>query len=354
MTMIDTLRRSAIVAASLAVMAGPAAASENITGGGSTFIFPVLSEWAKAYEEATGNQINYQSIGSGGGLRQLEEKTVTFAASDMPLKEAKLQAEGYVQWPQIAGAIVPVVNINGISAGDITLDGATLANIYLGKITEWSDPAIKALNPDHDLSGTITVVHRSDGSGTTFNFTNYLDKVSQDWDKDVGSSTEVNWPTGIGGKGNAGVAQYVKTVPNAIGYVEYAYALENNLAYTQLVNQAGKTVAPNMASFQAAAEGAAQGYANAPGFYLILTDQPGDGSWPILATTFVLTYATPQDADATKTALEFFDWAFKNGGDAAAKLDYLAIPQTVYEQIETTWTDQIKADGNPVWTASTN
>lgn len=333
-------------------LAATPAAAENITGGGSTFIFPVLSQWADEYEKATGTQINYQAIGSGGGLRALEEKTVTFAASDMPLKEAKLKSEGYVQWPQIAGAIVPVVNVDGISANDLVIDGPTLANIFLGKITDWSDPAIKALNPDFTGSGFITVVHRSDGSGTTFNFTNYLDKVSPEWDKDVGSSTEVNWPTGIGGKGNAGVAQYVQSVPNSIGYVEYAYALENNLAYTKMVNQAGKTVEATMDSFTAAAQGAADGYANAPGFYLILTDQPGDGSWPILATTFVLTYATPQDAAATKTALDFFAWSFANGEAAAEKLDYLSIPQSVYQMIEKTWTEQIVADGNPVWQAS--
>lgn len=332
--------------------AAPASAADSITGGGSTFIFPVLSQWADTYKSDTGNQINYQAIGSGGGLRALGEKTVTFAASDMPLHADKLKSEGYVQWPQIAGAIVPVVNIEGVSANGLVLDGETLANIYLGKITDWSDPAIKKLNPDLTASGYITVVHRSDGSGTTFNFTNYLDKVSDDWDKQVGSSTEVNWPTGIGGKGNAGVAQYVKSVPNSIGYVEYAYALENNLAYTKMVNQAGKTVEANMDSFKAAAEGAADGYAKAPGFYLILTNQPGDASWPILATTFVLTYAEPQDPAATKAALDFFAWSFANGDAAAEKLDYLSIPQSVYDLIEKTWVEQIKANGQPVWEAA--
>lgn len=340
-----------ITAIAAAMSFAPAQATD-ITGGGSTFIYPVLSQWAQQYATATGTKVNYQAIGSGGGLRALEEKTVTFAASDMPLKEAKLKSEGYVQWPQIAGAIVPVVNIDGVAANDLVLDGKTMAEIYLGKITDWSDPAIKALNPDFTGAGYITVVHRSDGSGTTFNFTNYLDKVSPDWDKQVGSSTEVNWPTGIGGKGNAGVAQYVQSVPNSIGYVEYAYALENNLAYTKMVNQAGKTVEANADSFKAAAEGAAQGYANAPGFYLILTDQPGDGSWPILATTFILTYATPQDAAETKAALDFFDWSFKNGTADAQKLDYLPIPETVFDQVEATWTAQIMDNGTPVWSAS--
>lgn len=340
------------LAGALALAVSPALAdADSVTGGGSTFIYPVLSQWAKDYNTAENVEVNYQAIGSGGGLRQLAEKTVTFAASDMPLKADKLKSEGYVQWPQIAGAIVTVVNVEGVKAGDLTLDGETLASIYMGKITDWSDPAIKKLNPDFAGSGYITVVHRSDGSGTTFNFTNYLDKVSTDWDKEVGSSTEVNWPTGIGGKGNAGVAQYVQSVPNSIGYVEYAYALENKLAYTKLVNQAGKAVEPTMETFQAAAEGAAEGYAKAPGFYLILTDQPGDQSWPILATTFVLTYAEPQNVEETVAALKFFDWSFQNGTDAAKKLEYLSIPQSVYELIEKTWAEQIKADGKPVWPA---
>ena len=331
-------------------LASAVASATSVTAGGSTFIYPVLSEWAQTYAKNTGVQVNYQSIGSGGGLRQLEEKTVTFAASDMPLKEAKLKSSGYVQWPMILGGIVPVVNLTGVKPGDMTLDGDTLAKIYMGKITKWNDPAIKALNPNLNLpDGIITVVHRSDGSGTTFNFTNYLDKVSPEWDKDVGSSTEVNWPTGIGGKGNAGVAQYVRQVPNAIGYVEYAYAKDSNLTWTKLKNKAGTIVSPNSESFAAAAQNA--DYADAPGYYLILTNQPGDKSWPILATTFVLMYAEPQNKTSTVAALKFMDWAYKNGGEAATKLDYIPIPASVYNAVETTWKNDIKVDGAAVWPA---
>jgi len=326
------------LAGALSFAAAPAALADakSVTGGGSTFIQPVLTKWAKAYNEAEGVEVNYQGIGSGGGLRGLADKTLTFAASDMPLKEDKLKSEGYVQWPMIAGAIVPVVNIDGIKPGDLTVDGDTLAQIYLGKITKWNDPEIAKLNDGVKLpDSTITVVHRSDGSGTTFNFTNYLDKVSTDWDKQVGSSTEVNWPTGIGGKGNQGVAQYVQQVPNSIGYVEYAYALENKMTYTKMVNKNGKTVEPTAETFKAAAEGA--DYASAPGYYLILTNQPGDKAWPIMATTFVLMYAKPQNADESLAALKFLDWSFKNGDKDAEALEYLPIPEKVYTMIEGTW-----------------
>ncbi len=348
MQALRTTLAATVAGAALIVSAGAASAADSVTGGGSTFIYPALSQWAQSFNKDTGKKVNYQSIGSGGGLRQLAKKTVTFAASDMPLKKGKLDAKGYVQWPMILGGIVPVVNIDGVEKGQMVLDGETMADIYLGKITKWNDAKIKALNPNLKLpDSTITVVHRSDGSGTTFNFTNYLDKVSKEWDKEVGSSTEVNWPTGIGGKGNAGVAQYVNSVPNAIGYVEYAYALENNLTYTKLKNQAGKAVAPSMETFSVAAQNA--DYKADNGFYLILTDQPGDKSWPILATTFVLMYKDAKNADESKLALEFFDWSFKNGGDAAKKLDYIGIPQNVYSVVEKDAWSQIKADGKPVW-----
>lgn len=336
--------RVAALAGALSLALTPAAfAADTVTGGGSTFIQPVLTQWAQDYQKATGTEVNYQGIGSGGGLRGLGQKTLTFAASDKPLKEDELKEKGYVQWPMIAGAIVPVVNLDGIKPGELTLDGDTMAKIFMGKIKQWDDAEIAKLNPDVKLpSKAITVVHRSDGSGTTFNFTNYLNKVSPDWKSEVGSSTEVKWPTGIGGKGNQGVAQYVQQVPASIGYVEYAYALENKMTYTKLVNKNGKAVEPSSDTFKAAAEGA--DYASAPGFYLILTDQPGDNAWPIMATTFVLMYAEPQDAAKSLVALKFLDWSFKNGVAAAEKLDYLPIPEKVYTLIEKTWSEQFKGD----------
>jgi phosphate transport system substrate-binding protein len=331
----------AIVAAGL-VAASTAAMAADITGAGATFPFPIYSKWADSYKKETGNGLNYQSIGSGGGIKQIEAKTVTFGASDMPLKVEQLDKDGLVQWPMVMGAIVPVVNIDGVKAGDLVFDGETLANIYLGKITKWDDPAIKKLNPDVKLpSEAITVVRRSDGSGTTFNFTDYLSKVSADWKSKVGEGTAVEWPTGVGAKGNEGVSGNISQTKNSIGYVEYAYAKQNKLTYTKMVNKEGKTVQPTVEAFQAAASNA--DWAKAPGYYVILTDQPGDKSWPITASTFILMHKEPADKAASAEALKFFKWAFANGGKAAEELDYIPMPANVIDLIQKTWSADIKS-----------
>jgi len=330
-----------IVAAGLVAVATPAFAAD-ITGAGSTFIFPVLSKWADAYKKESGNGVNYQSIGSGAGIKQIEASTVTFGATDAPLKSEQLQKDGLSQWPMIMGAIVPVVNIDGVKAGDMVLDGPTLAQIYLGKITKWDDAAIKKLNPNVKLpSDAIAVVHRADGSGTTFNFTDYLSKVSPDWKSKVGEGTAVEWPAGVGAKGNEGVAGNISQTKNSIGYVEYAYAKQNKLTYTQLVNKAGKTVQPTNEAFQAAASNA--DWTNAPGYYLILTDQPGDKSWPIVASTFILMHKEASDKAASQEALKFFKFAFEKGAKSAEELDYIPMPDSVIKLIEKTWSADIKS-----------
>jgi len=331
----------AIVAAGL-VAASTSAFAGDITGAGATFPFPLYSKWADAYKKETGNGLNYQSIGSGGGIKQIQAKTVTFGASDMPLKAEQLNKDGLVQWPMVMGAIVPVVNIEGVKPGEMVLDGETLANIYLGKITKWDDPAIKKLNPNVKLpSEAIAVVRRSDGSGTTFNFTDYLSKVSPDWKSKVGSSTAVEWPVGVGAKGNEGVSGNISQTKNAIGYVEYAYAKQNKLTYTGMVNKAGKTVQPTVEAFQAAASNANWG--EAPGYYVILTDQPGEKSWPIAASTFILMHKEPADKAASAEALKFFKWAFANGDKMAEELDYIPMPDAVVKMIEKTWSSDIKS-----------
>lgn len=331
-----------IVAAGLVAATTTAAFAADITGAGATFPFPIYSKWADAYKKETGNGLNYQSIGSGGGIKQIQAKTVTFGASDAPLKPEQLEKDGLVQWPMVMGAIVPVVNIEGVKAGEMVFDGETLANIYLGKITKWDDAAIKKLNPNVKLpSDAITVVRRSDGSGTTFNFTNYLSKVSADWKSKVGEGTAVEWPVGVGAKGNEGVSGNIGQTKNSIGYVEYAYAKQNKLTYTKMVNHAGKTVEPTMDSFQAAASNA--DWAHAPGYYVILTDQPGDKSWPITASTFILMHKDPSDKAAAKEALKFFAWAFKNGDKMAQELDYIPMPEPVVKLIEKTWSSDIKS-----------
>jgi phosphate transport system substrate-binding protein len=330
-----------IVAAGL-VAASTSAYAADITGAGSTFVFPILSKWADAYKKGSGNGVNYQSIGSGAGIKQIEAKTVTFGASDAPLKPEQLAKEGLVQWPMVMGAIVPVVNIEGVKPGQLVLDGPTLADIYLGKITKWDDPAIKKLNSNVKLPGeAITVVRRSDGSGTTFNFTDYLSKVSPEWKTKAGSGTAVEWPAGVGAKGNEGVAGNVSQTRNSIGYVEYAYAMQNKLTYTALVNKAGKTVQPTMPSFQAAAANA--DWANAAGYYLILTDQPGEQSWPITASTFILMQKEPTDKAASAEAIKFFKWAFTNGSKMAEELDYIPMPDSVVKLIQKTWSSDIKS-----------
>lgn len=318
----------------------------DITGAGSTFVYPVAAKWAAVYKAKTGIGLNYQSIGSGGGIAQIKAKTVTFGATDKPLTPGEVEASGLVQFPVVIGGDVPVVNIPGIKAGELVLDGPTLANIYLGHITKWNDPAIKKLNPTANLpSQAIAVVHRSDGSGTTFIWVNYLSKVSPDWASNVGAATSVEWPTGIGAKGNEGVAGNVKQTSGSIGYVEYAYAKQNSLAYVRMINRDGVAVSPTAASFQAAAVKA--DWVHSPDFYLILTQQPGHDAWPITGSTFVLVYKQPTDPAATKEALKFFKWALENGQDIAAGLDYVALPDSAVKAIEATWNEKIEAAARP-------
>jgi phosphate transport system substrate-binding protein len=331
----------AIVAAGL-VATSTSAMAADVTGAGSSFIYPVLSKWADAYKTASGNAINYQSIGSGAGIKQIQAGTVTFGATDAPLKPEQLEKSGLAQWPMIMGAIVPVVNLEGVNAGDMTLDGETLANIFLGKIAKWDDPAIKKLNPKLSLpSSAITIVHRADGSGTTFNFTDYLSKVSADWKSKVGTGTAVEWPVGVGAKGNEGVSGNISQAKGSIGYVEYAYAKQNKLAYAALINKAGKIVQPTSEAFQAAASNA--DWVHAPGYHLILTDQPGDKSWPIVASTFILMHKVPADKAATAEALKFFSFAFEKGGKMAEDLDYVPMPANVIDLIKKTWSADVKA-----------
>jgi phosphate transport system substrate-binding protein len=319
-----------------------AASATDITGAGATFPYPIYAKWAGAYKSATGVGLNYQSIGSGGGIAQIKAKTVTFGASDMPLKPEDLAAAGLTQFPTVVGGAVPVVNIAGVAPGQLALDGKTLADIFLGKIANWSDPAIKALNPSLNLPNkAIVVVHRSDGSGTTFIWTNYLSKVSAAWDDKVGSATAVDWPVGIGAKGNEGVAGNVSQTAGAIGYVELAYATQNKLAYTSMVNKDGQKVLPSLKSFAAAAGNA--DWASAQDFYLLLTDQPGADSWPISGATFILVYKQPSDPAATGQALSFFKWAYENGNQMAEGLEYVPLPDNVHKVIEASWAKNINA-----------
>ena len=345
-------RRAVVTAALVAGTLGGgslAAQAADVSGAGSTFIYPVLAKWADTYKKSSGTGVNYQSIGSGGGLKAIKANTVTFGASDAPLHEKDLNEAGLVQWPMIMGGIVPVVNLDGIKAGDLTLDGPTLAKMYLGDIKTWNDPAIAKLNPGVKLPETaIVIVHRADGSGTTFNFTDYLTKVSPDWKSKVGENTAVEWPVGLGAKGNEGVANNVANTKGALGYVEYAYAKQNNLVSTKMINHDGKTVAPTMETFSSAAANA--DWEHAPGFYQILTDQPGAESWPITASTFVLMHKQPMDAAAATDALKFFDWAFKNGGKDAEALDYIPMPAKVVTLIDQQIDKSIVgADGKPVY-----
>ena len=313
----------------------------DITGAGATFPYPVYSKWADAYKTETGNGLNYQSIGSGAGIKQINAKTVTFGATDAPLTAEDLKKAGLVQWPMVMGGIVPVVNIEGVKAGEVVLDGPALADIYLGKIKTWNDPALAKLNPNVKLPGdAITVVRRSDGSGTTFNFTDYLSKVSADWKTKVGNGTAVEWPVGVGAKGNDGVASNVGQTKNAIGYVEYAYAKQNKLTHTDLINLDGKRVAPTTPTFQAAAANA--DWANSPGYYQILTNQKGEASWPITAATFILMPAQPTDKAAAQEAIKFFGWAFEKGDKLAEGLDYIPMPKPVVELIRKTWDQELK------------
>jgi len=331
--------RAVTVAGLLAAAILPAAAVE-ISGAGATFPYPVYAKWADTYKKETGVGLNYQSIGSGGGIKQIEAKTVTFGATDAPLKGPELEKFGLVQFPMVMGGIVLVVNLDGIKSGDLVIDGPTLAKIYLGDIAKWNDPAIKKLNPKVDLPDlAIAAIHRADGSGTTFNFTNYLDKVSPDWDSKIGVSTSVEWPSGIGAKGNDGVANNVAGTKGAIGYVEYAYAKQNKLTYAGMVNKDGKTVEPTIEAFQAAAANA--DWAKAPGFYLILSNQPGADSWPMTAATFILMYKKPVDVTQSNEALKFFEYCYDKGADQAKALDYIPMPDSVVAMVKKAWAADI-------------
>jgi phosphate transport system substrate-binding protein len=340
------------MAAGIAVAATTAAYAIDISGAGATFPYPIYAKWADAYKKETGIGLNYQSIGSGGGIKQIKAKTVTFGASDMPLQPKEVQSSGLVQFPTVIGGDVPVVNIEGIKSGELKLDGETLAKIFLGQITKWDDPAIKKLNPTAKLpSQAIAVVHRSDGSGTTFIFTDYLSKVSPEWKDKVGANTSVEWPVGIGAKGNEGVANNVAQTGGSIGYVEYAYAKQNKMTSVNMINKDGKTVAADAASFQAAAANA--DWEKAENFYVILTNQPGAQSWPIAGATFILIHTQPQDPAAAAEALKFFAWAYAKGGKMAEDLDYVPMPQNVVAAIEKIWATQIKnANGQPIFAAS--
>ena len=332
------LRAAALVAA--AAFALPAQAAD-ITGAGATFIYPLLSKWSADYHEATGHKVNYQSIGSGGGIAQIKAGTVDFGSSDAPMKPEELAAAGLGQFPSAIGGVVPVVTIPGVAPGALKLTGPLLADVFLGKIAKWNDPAIAALNEGVALPDLrITVVHRSDGSGTTFNFVNYLSKVSPAWKQQVGEGTAVQWPTGVGGKGNEGVAAYVKQIKGGIGYVELSYALQNAMSHVALQNAAGRWVQPGIESFQAAA--ASADWANAADFHLVMTNAPGPDAWPIAATNFILMYKQPKDAARAKTAKDFFAWAYANGDAQAEKLHYVPLPDALVAQIEAYWTANFK------------
>jgi phosphate transport system substrate-binding protein len=323
-------------------------ATADISGAGATFPYPIYAKWADAYKKLTGVGLNYQSIGSGGGIKQIKAKTVTFGASDMPLKPDDLQTAGLLQFPMVIGGVVPVVHIKGIEGGQLHLDGATVASIYLGDITQWDDPQIKRLNPKLNLPNTaIAPVYRSDGSGTNFLFSDYLSKASPKFKSNIGANTSVQWPAGIGAKGNEGVANMTTQTDGAIGYVEYAYAKQNKMAYTLLTNKSGAVVAPSADSFQAAAANA--DWAHSDGYYLILTDQAGAKSWPITGASFILLYKQPGDAAAVNEALKFFAWAYKDGASMAAELDYVPLPAPLIGQVKKTWTSEITSAGHPVW-----
>ncbi|MBN9545983.1 MAG: phosphate ABC transporter substrate-binding protein PstS [Alphaproteobacteria bacterium] len=323
--------------ATLAITASAASALE-ITGAGSSFVFPILSKWASTYKGVSGDGLNYQSIGSGGGIAQIKAKTVTFGATDKPLSSKELAAAGLTQFPVVIGGIVPVVNVPGVKPGQLTLDGATIALIFQGKVTRWDDAAIKKLNPSVALpSKAIAVVHRSDGSGTTYQFSSYLSRISNDWKNNVGADTAIDWPVGIGAKGNEGVAGNVAQVSGSIGYVEYAYAKQNHLSYVKMINKAGQTVEPTVDTFKTAASSADWGSAAKNDFVILFLDQPGPTAWPITATTFALVYKQPGDQAATAAALKFFKWGFQNGGPAAVSLDYVPLPDNAVQVIEASW-----------------
>ncbi len=344
---------SAFIGAAALVLL-PAAQAAEISGAGATFPYPIYAKWAEAYKAKTGLSMNYQSIGSGGGIKQIQSKTVDFGASDMPLKPDELEKSGLMQFPMIMGGEVVVINVKGVETGKLKLNGKTLADIYLGKITKWNDPALTKLNPGMALPDqAMAVVHRSDGSGTTFIFTNYLSKVSPEWKEKVGENTAVEWPVGLGGKGNEGVAVLVSRTDGAIGYVEYAYAKQNKMNYSLLANKEGIYNQPDAKAFQAAAANA--DWKAAPGYYLLLTDQPGKDSWPITGASFILMHKKPEKPENSKQVLAFFDWSYKNGQKLADELDYMPMPDPVVKLVEETWKTQLTgSDGKPVWSGQSS
>lgn len=346
-----TFFKSVVVSSVLAAAAFSAAASaQSINGAGASFPHPIYAKWAEEYNRETGVKINYQAIGSGGGIRQITAKTVDFGATDAPLDQQKLNDEGMIQFPMVMGAIVPVVNIPGIEPGALKLTGDIVADIYMGKIKKWNDERITRINPDLKIPGQpIYVVHRSDGSGTTYNFTDYLSQVSETWKKDVGTNTDITWPkaaTTIGANGNAGVANFVRRTRGSIGYVEYAFAKQNNLSHTQLASAEGKFLQPTMETFQAAAMNA--DWKNAPGFRLLLNNQPGADSWPMTAATFILMHRDQVDAGRAREIVRFFDWSYENGGDMAEALDFIPMPESVVELVENTWKAQLTHKGTAI------
>ena len=340
--------RVLIAGMAAALLAAPALAAD-ITGAGATFPYPIYAKWADAYKKSTGVGMNYQSIGSGGGIKQITARTVDFGASDMPMKPEDLEKNGLMQFPAIMGGDVIVYNLKGVASGAITLTGPLIADIYLGKIKKWNDAPIASANPGVKLPDqAISVVHRSDGSGTTFIFVNYLSKVSPEWKEKVGEGTSVAWPTGVGGKGNEGVASYVQRIDGSIGYVEYAYAKQNKLPVARMTNRERGVVAPSDKTFAAAAAGA--DWKKAPGMHLVLTDQPGKESWPMTGASFILMHRVQQNHENAKEVLKFFDWAFKNGGRMAAELDYVPMPDPVVKLIQALWKSQLKdSSGKPVY-----
>jgi phosphate transport system substrate-binding protein len=341
------MRLAHFLASAAAAIASPALAVD-ITGAGATFPYPIYAKWADAYKKATGSGMNYQSIGSGGGIKQITAKTVDFGASDMPMKAEDLQKHGLIQFPAIMGGVVPVYKVPGVQPGELRFSGKLLADIYLGRISKWNDPAIVQLNPGAKLSAVpITVVHRSDGSGTTFLWTNYLSKASADFKAAVGEGTSVKWPAGVGGKGNEGVASYVQKINGAIGYVEYAYAKQNKLAHGQVQNRAGKFVQPDDTTFKAAAAGA--DWKSTPGMGVVLTDQPGEQSWPITGASFILVQAKQDRPENGREVLKFFDWAFRNGQGMAGELDYVPMPDTVVKQVQGVWKGITDASGKALY-----
>ena len=345
---LNNILNSVVLAAGSALVLSCAVAAD-MTGAGATFPYPIYSKWAESYMKTTGNGLNYQSIGSGGGIKQIKAKTVDFGASDMPLKAEELASDGLMQFPAIMGGVVAVVNLDGVKPGQLKLTGEVLAGIYLGKITKWVAPEIAALNPGVKLPAEdITVVHRADGSGTSFLFTDYLSKTNPEFKTTVGAGTAVKWPVGVGGKGNEGVAANVQRIKNSIGYVEFAYAKKNKMGYTQLKNKDGQFVMPDDENFKAAAANA--DWAKTPGFGVVLTNQPGKTSWPITGASFILMHKIQADAVKGKEVLKFFEWSYKNGGAMAAELDYIPMPAAVVKLVQDAWKAQLKdSSGKAIW-----